>query len=254
LLLLLSERLWNLIGQVIRSFYPALLLLRLADQKSPAMDKLYYYVRQMDGTIEQSKGILNQLENKISAVESSSKNVATKMMQYFLRSDKDQRLLVSTISQEDMSGLDRKQTSIVPYEIESNDDYSNNEKGLPLEVIRDSSDDDSEEDNEATDLQLGDHMEEAWKERSAKLRTDIAIAGWMCSADALVMKDVNDNHLGEHKNVVTELLKKWYFHEVGYNNEKMSEMINSFGKSVMISKQKEDRMPIVIIFSATTLT
>jgi hypothetical protein len=47
------------------------------------------------------------------------------------------------------------------------------------------------------------------------LRTDIAIAGWMRSADALVMKDVNENHLGEHKNAVTELLKKWYFHEVG---------------------------------------
>jgi hypothetical protein len=102
------------------------------------------------------------LENKISEVDSSTNNVATKMMQYFLRSDKDQRLLVSTISQEDMSGLDQKQKSLVPYEIESDGDTSNNEKGLPLEDTRVSSVDDSEEDDGATNLRLGDHMEEAW--------------------------------------------------------------------------------------------
>jgi hypothetical protein len=33
---------------------------------------------------------------------------------------------------------------------------------------------------------------------SEKVRTNISIAGWMCSSDPLVMKDVNDNRRGNH--------------------------------------------------------
>jgi hypothetical protein len=57
---------------------------------------------------------------------------------------------------------------------------------------------------------------------------DIAIAGWMCSADPLVMKDVNDNHKGVHREKVNKLFQQWYLYEVGYNSEKMGKMINCF--------------------------
>jgi hypothetical protein len=50
----------------------------------------------------------------------------------------------------------------------------------------------------------------------------------MCSADPLVMKDVNDNHKGEHREKVNKLLQQWYLYEVGYNSEKMGNMINCF--------------------------
>jgi hypothetical protein len=78
------------------------------------------------------------------------------------------------------------------------------------------------------DERMGDIMMNHWKKRSEKLGTDISIAGWMCSADPLVMKDVNDNHLGDPQTAVIQLLKKWYLYEVEYNTEKMGELINRF--------------------------
>jgi hypothetical protein len=50
----------------------------------------------------------------------------------------------------------------------------------------------------------------------------------MCSADPLVMKDCNDNHLGEHRSAVNRLLQKWYIHEVNHNSEKMGDLIKTF--------------------------
>jgi hypothetical protein len=227
--LLQSERLWQLIEQVIQAFYPALLLLRLADQKSPAMDKLFFYVRQMDATIERSKSTLNLAEDMIFDVDSNSNNVDAKMMRYFLRSEKDKRLLANTIAREDMFGLDRKRSDTMPYDNDS-DDEDTDAQEQPLEDVIDSSDDDGEEDTdtEENDYRLGDHMVAAWIKRSEKLRTDISIAGWMCSADPLVMKDVNDNHKGNHREQVNKLLQQWYLHEVGYNSEKMGQLINTF--------------------------
>jgi hypothetical protein len=42
-----------------------LIVLRLADQKDPVMDKLFYYVRRMDQTLEKSAAILNDLESRM---------------------------------------------------------------------------------------------------------------------------------------------------------------------------------------------
>ena len=66
--LIQSDRMWNDITMLVRSVYPALLLLRLADLKSAAMDKLYFYVRQMDLIMNRSKELLQEMEtNYISA-------------------------------------------------------------------------------------------------------------------------------------------------------------------------------------------
>jgi hypothetical protein len=75
---------------------------------------------------------------------------------------------------------------------------------------------------------MGNYMEGAWNKRSERLRTDIAIAGWMCSSDPMVMKDVDKNHLGVHQEAVNHLLGKWYFFDVEYNSEIMGRMINRF--------------------------
>jgi hypothetical protein len=94
----------------------------------------------------------------------------------------------------------------MPYDNDSDDEY-NDAQEEPLEDVVDSSDDDGEEDTEGSDYQLGDHIVAAWTKRSEKLRTDIMIAGWMCSADLLVMKDMNDNHKGNHREQVNKLLQ-----------------------------------------------
>jgi hypothetical protein len=81
---------------------------------------------------------------------------------------------------------------------------------------------------DADEDKMGNYMEEAWKKRSERLTTDIAIDGWICSSDPRVMKDVVDNHLGVYLEAVNRLLEKWYFFEVEYNSERMGKMINRF--------------------------
>ena len=52
---------WEFMSKFIRAVYPMLLVLRLADKKDPVMDKLYFYVRRMDDTIEKSRAILDEM-------------------------------------------------------------------------------------------------------------------------------------------------------------------------------------------------
>jgi hypothetical protein len=49
----------------VRAVFPMLIVLRLADQKDPVMDKLFFYVRRMDQTLERSVAILDDLEKRI---------------------------------------------------------------------------------------------------------------------------------------------------------------------------------------------
>jgi hypothetical protein len=160
--LLQSERLWHFIEQVIEALYPALLLLRLADQKSPAMDKLYYYVHQMDKTIKNSKAILNLSENLINEAIGDDHNISAKMIGYFLKTDIDQCILASTIDKEDMTGLDRNRNDQVPYENESDDD-EDEEPGVLQDDISENSSLEGEDGKDESDYKFGDHIVEAWK-------------------------------------------------------------------------------------------
>jgi hypothetical protein len=53
---------WEFMSKFIRAVYPMLIVLRLADKKDPVMDKLFFYVRRMDQTIEQSKTMLDGMD------------------------------------------------------------------------------------------------------------------------------------------------------------------------------------------------
>jgi hypothetical protein len=195
--LLQSSRLWQFIKIICQAFYLALLLLRFLDQRTPAMDKLYYYVRQMDKVIVDSKHLLNSIDYQVNGNSTVNTNISAKMMKYFLNTDEDQVLLARTIEQENMNGLDRSRSGQMitatpsnEFDDDSDDDMSQLEDDLSI-----NSEDISEEPNAISD-KLGDHLILAWKKRSKNLRSDIAISGWMCSADQLVMQDCNEHHLG----------------------------------------------------------
>lgn len=51
-------------SNIVRAVFPMLIVLRLADQKEPVMDKLFFYVRRMDLTLERLKGILDEMEKR----------------------------------------------------------------------------------------------------------------------------------------------------------------------------------------------
>lgn len=59
---------WEFMKKFIRAVFPMLIVLRLADQKDPVMDKLYFYVRRMDETLEKSKAILDEFESKVKGI------------------------------------------------------------------------------------------------------------------------------------------------------------------------------------------
>jgi hypothetical protein len=46
--ILMNPEFWKLLFVMCRALYASMRVLRLADQKTPAMDKLYYYVLQTD--------------------------------------------------------------------------------------------------------------------------------------------------------------------------------------------------------------
>ena len=52
---------WQNIEIIVRAFYPALKFLRFTDRATPTMDKVYYYVRQLDASIAKYKDILNSM-------------------------------------------------------------------------------------------------------------------------------------------------------------------------------------------------
>jgi hypothetical protein len=60
-----NEDVWDILKTIIQAVFPMLIVLRLADQKEAVMDKLYYYVRRMDITIERSKDTLNAAERRL---------------------------------------------------------------------------------------------------------------------------------------------------------------------------------------------
>ena len=48
---------------IIRAIYPTYLLLRFTDRAIPTMDKLYYYVRRVDASVQASVDNLNSLDD-----------------------------------------------------------------------------------------------------------------------------------------------------------------------------------------------
>jgi len=144
-----------------------LFLLRLADRACPAMDQLYYYVRQMDDIVERLADVLNETEDRYDNYPGPNKG--SKAMNYFMRSKDKNNIqeLVESNFDDDASDDD------------GHDDDDDSRSNLIEEELEDdlesiqSDDETVDEDN-----RCGTFLKQAWTKRSRALRTDIAIAGW----------------------------------------------------------------------------
>jgi len=58
---------------IVRAFFPVLMMLRLADSNSANMDKSYFYVRQLDKSLETSKQLLDAIPNETEYMKLISK-------------------------------------------------------------------------------------------------------------------------------------------------------------------------------------
>jgi hypothetical protein len=98
---------------------------------------------------------------------------------------------------------------------DSDDDDDESTVGENEKVLVDDMESDDETvDDEDEDERCGTILERSWNRRSKALRTDISIAGWMCSPHAEIMEDCKANNKGEHRLAVIRLLQKWYYHRV----------------------------------------
>jgi hypothetical protein len=56
---------------------------------------------------------------------------------------------------------------------------------------------------------LGNKMITFWDKRKQKLISDVAVTAWMVSPLPEIREDVK-NHIGEHRNAVERVIKKWF--------------------------------------------
>jgi hypothetical protein len=133
---------WSLVFLLVRAVYPALRILRLADQQSPAMDKLYYCVRRTDELIKANMKDLNESwkDEKVMAMLSK--------LNQFLCAEEEEY-----IEESDDEGID---PSPIDDELEKEDNGA---------------EDDS-------DSELARGIKRAWAHRRKALIHPYSIAGW----------------------------------------------------------------------------
>lgn len=153
----------------------------------------------MDALMDLLKEKLNDMEDKYG--KQQGPNLESKMINYFLRSKEkiDLKHLITITNKKEIDDVDKD---------ENDDDDSVESSDSLLEDDMESLDG-TEEENPQDD-RCGSLMERFWIKRSIALRTDIAIAGWMCSPHSEIMEDCSNNHTGDHKNAVTRLFTKWF--------------------------------------------
>jgi hypothetical protein len=195
-----SDRMWMDMTTVLRAVYPALLLLCLADQKKPGMDKLYYYVRRMDETMKKSKELLDNMEINYTG--------STGALKYFLQSSTiDCNTYINELNK---ATFDRGG--------DSDDDSTTSVEDGAMEEVSDDEDNIADIDISLLETTtLGTKVVDRWEHRKKKLVTDLANTGWMLSPSSEVMEDCFINHDGSHRNALEQILKKWILVKVKCN-------------------------------------
>lgn len=189
-------------SKFIRAVYPMLLVLRLADKKDPVMDKLFFYVRRMDDTIEKSKSILDDMEQL-------SQSPAWRSMNDIGRVD---------VLDEDS---DQSEDDDVNYANNNDDDSTDS---LPARIT-----------NQTT---LGADVVRLWEKRRSKLTTNYAIAGWLLSPIPDIYEDSSLNQNGGHRDIVDSLLRKVMGGDFADDSNELHDMLNTFWDEFEMFKTK----------------
>jgi hypothetical protein len=205
--LLLSDRMWSDFKSVVRAIFPAIIVLRLADMKRPAMDMLLKYVRQLDLTLKKSKDILDSIQKNYNT--GGHGDVSKSIVQYFLSSEKD--VADFTNESRKTSLYDNEDESSLESSLESLD---KSDDDLDVDVDAHDEEDSSIEDIDIMSNSIGDKVIEFWNKRKKKLEHDLSVAGWMLSPKPEIMTDAYSNHSGKDRDAVERLLKKRYIETV----------------------------------------
>lgn len=169
---LINPDMWEATFILQRCLYPMIRVLRLGDTAAcGGMSKIVYYVHKTDEAIEKSMSLLKDLK-------------------YF--ADKE------PADADDVEGVD------LP------DDFSDDDSNASDAVLDDDEEEDEEEDEDEDELHLGEHILLFWKKRRQKLITPLSIAGWFCSPDPDIRKDVVAQEIGANRLDVEKVIEKMY--------------------------------------------
>ncbi len=186
----------------VRAVFPLLIVLRLADQKDPQMDKLYFYIRRMDKALQKSKVLLDELE--------------AKSLGSYWRS-------IDEIANNDTTAS-----------TENSDSDCN-------ETDNTTNDSDTEDEHVTTlKTSLGDKVVNIWNKRRSTLVSDFAIAGWLLSPIPEIYDDSSANMDGTHRDAVDRLLKKMMAPGLADDSDELAAIMNTFWDEFEHFKAKTD--------------
>ena len=169
--------------------FPLLKLLRLCDKKEPAMDRLYYYVRQTDSSLNDSKECINDIQKEFIA-----KDPRMKSEYYHIAVVKNDIVVENEFDDE----------------YEHSDDESDDETGNTR--------------NGGDKGDLGSLVLQHWEKRRPRLVHSYAIAAWMLSPIPEVMEDAK-NYSSEHHDIVDSLIEKLFNDDEEYTTNQIKDLI-----------------------------
>ena len=194
--LLQNEKLWEDMLLLMKCLYPLLVVLRLADTRTPAMDRLYFYVRQTDKALKANRSKLNGMGENYGS-EGDNDGEGNKYQ-------RAQKRMVRYWFDDETIDIGGKLDSVEYAEDEDveddDDDTEDNGDNASVSSLPSC---DSVLDRAQAELEegLGDKILQLWKNRKSKLCHDMAIAGWMVSPHRQIMKDVAENHNGKSRKI-----------------------------------------------------
>lgn len=204
-----SENTWTFMFKFVRAVFPMLIILRFADGKDPAMDKLYYYVRRMDETLKNSKSILDDIEKM-------TNDPSWFALGNFKKHSKKKAAHIADI----LDGDSDDNTYDTSEESTEDDDDTETE----------SEEEKSKDDNSAysSSTSLGQRVVNLWMKRRERLVTDMAIVGWMLCPMPLVHADATQNTTLTEKSAFKRFVKKWYCSGMVDNSQEYCDFMSRF--------------------------
>ena len=198
-----SKSFWNHVLVCLKCMFPLLKLLRLCDKKEPAMDRLYYYVRQADSSLKVSKECINDIQKEFIAKDPRMKS------EYYH---------IAVV----------KNDIVVEYEFDDEYEHSDDE-----------SDDETGNTRKGGDKgDLGSLVLQHWEKRRPRLVHSYAITAWMLSPIPEVMEDAK-NYSSEHHNIVDSLIEKLFNDDEEYTTNQLKDF---FGKNTRSFQPKLDNL------------
>jgi len=205
-MVLSKETVWDYLFAIARAFYPLMRIVRLADCREPAMDKLKYYVLQADRVLKEQ---LPKIDIAHSALASNYKSIMTDDTIYEIG---------DVILPKKKFGKSEKSNEDDDVEDEyTDDDEDEEEDGFSDDEDRSNGEDDnvgllsddiSINDNEG--VTFAGRILSLWKQRRPKLLHDYARVGYLLSPHPVIMMHAKQNMALEDKEAVKRLITKLF--------------------------------------------